>query len=87
MVEGHFIAEQTCKEKTYRKQQGVPLPTPAYRPTQPGMMGWVRTMTDPRAWLDFVFESLIAFPLRTFTFVVGVSWWAGALGGLTYVLW
>lgn len=66
---------------------GVPLPTPAYRPTQPGMMGWVRTMTDPRAWLDFVFESLIAFPLRTFTFVVGVSWWAGALGGLTYVLW
>jgi signal transduction histidine kinase len=44
-------------------------------------------MTDPRAWLDFVFESLIAFPLRTFTFVVGVSWWAGALGGLTYVLW
>jgi len=66
---------------------GVPLSTPAYRQAQPGMMGWVRTMTDPRSWLDFVFETLIAFPLRTFTFVVGVSWWAGALGGLTYVLW
>lgn len=59
---------------------GVPLSTPAYRQAQPGMMGWVRTMTDPRSWLDFVFETLIAFPLRTFTFVVGVSWWAGALG-------
>ncbi|MEX3509357.1 sensor histidine kinase [Kocuria carniphila] len=66
---------------------GVDLPRARYRTKQPGMFGWMKTMADPRLWLDLVFETLIAFPLRTLTFSVAVSWTATTLGGLTYFFW
>ncbi|HJG79858.1 MAG TPA: sensor domain-containing protein [Brevibacterium senegalense] len=73
--------------RTRLRLWGAPLATPAYRPRQPGVFGWVKSVADPRSWLDLVFETLIAFPLRTVTFVIAVTWWAGALGGLTYLAW
>lgn len=73
--------------RTRLRLWGVPLAAPGYRPRQPGVFGWVKSVADPRSWLDLVFETLIAFPLRTVTFVIAVTWWAGALRGLTYLAW
>ncbi|GAA4506468.1 sensor histidine kinase [Brevibacterium yomogidense] len=66
---------------------GAQVPTPVYRSAQPGMLGWVNTIADPRVWLDLAFETVLAFPVRILTFVVAVAWSAGALGGITYPLW
>ncbi|UOR00795.1 sensor domain-containing protein [Leucobacter allii] len=54
---------------------------------RPGFVGLLRRALDARRWLDLAFETLIAFPLRTVTFVVATSWTLGALGGLSYGLW
>lgn len=53
----------------------------------PGPRGFVRRVRDPRRWLDLLFCTLIALPLRTFTFSVALSWLAGAVGGLSYAAW
>ncbi len=66
---------------------GVQLPAASYEPFQSGVMGFIRPMAEPRRWLDLVFETLVAFPLRLFTFVVAVAWPAGAFGGITYWFW
>ncbi|GAA1119928.1 sensor domain-containing protein [Citricoccus alkalitolerans] len=66
---------------------GGQLEQPRYRPGGTGVTGPLRYLGDPRRWLDLLFETLIAFPVRTLTFVVSVTWTAGALGGITYVLW
>ncbi|WP_293694490.1 sensor histidine kinase [uncultured Agrococcus sp.] len=58
-----------------------------YRPRQPGLIGIIKTMADPRRWLDLLFETLIAFPLRVINFVLAVAWSALVLGGLSYGLW
>src|SRR5699024_8508917 len=66
---------------------GAIVPEPTYRPTAPGLRGWVRLMADPRRWLDLVFEVLVAFPLRVTTFAVTVTWIAVAAGGITWPVW
>ncbi|MGM7667135.1 sensor domain-containing protein [Microbacterium sp. A93] len=66
---------------------GGRLEQPVYRGRGSGFNGALRYLTDPRRWLDLLFETLIAFPMRIVTFVVSVTWTAVALGGLTYVLW
>lgn len=58
-----------------------------YLPRAPGIVGFIKTMGDGRRWLDLLFETLIALPLRIFTFTVSVTWSAVALGGLTYWFW
>ncbi|WP_051297925.1 sensor histidine kinase [Brevibacterium album] len=66
---------------------GLPL-APAQHPVRPSsVMGLVRRIGEPRRWLDLVFETLVAFPLRTVTFAVGVAWLTGALAGVTFPLW
>ena len=66
---------------------GAVLPEPEYAPARPGLRGWVRTMADPRRWLDLAFEVLIAFPLRVTTWALTMTWIGVALGGLTWPLW
>ncbi|MBP1326810.1 signal transduction histidine kinase [Leucobacter exalbidus] len=66
---------------------GAELAPVQYAPQRPGITGLLGLMTEPRRWLDLVFEALIAFPLRLFTFVVMATWTAGALGGISYPLW
>lgn len=73
--------------RTRVRRWGAELPPARYRPKHPGMFGWMKSMADPRLWLDFVFETVIALPLRTFTFAVAVTWTATALGGVTYFFW
>lgn len=58
-----------------------------YLPRGRGPMGLVRLLADPRRWLDFVFEAVLAFPLRLVTFVIAVTWTVVALGCLTLWFW
>lgn len=58
-----------------------------YRPYGPGIGGKFRILSDPRRWLDLVFEMLIAFPLRLSTFMLSVTWTVVGLGGMTYFFW
>ncbi|MBN9613664.1 MAG: sensor domain-containing protein [Actinobacteria bacterium] len=66
---------------------GIPIATPRYLESGPGAMGRLRWVRDPRRWLDLLFETCVAFPLRTFTFCVAITWIASALGGLSWPLW
>ncbi len=60
-----------------------------YRQAPPGSGWWRRMFTplgDVQAWLD-VLHGVLRFPVSVATFVVVVTWWSGALGGLTYIFW
>jgi signal transduction histidine kinase len=56
----------------------------------PNDAGWWRRMftplTDIQSWLD-VLHGLLRFPVSVTGFCIVVTWWAGAVGGLTYGLW
>jgi signal transduction histidine kinase len=66
-----------------------PSPRPLY-PAEPANAGWLRRMINPivsgQSWLD-VAAALIDLPFAIFSFVVTVTWWSVALGGITYALW
>lgn len=66
---------------------GAAVEPVSYRPSGPGPLGLLRLLLDPRRWLDLVFETLIAFPLRLVTFLVTLVWTVGAAAGLTYFSW
>lgn len=63
-------------------------PMPRYKEvTARGWFGRVTTpFTDAQAWLDVAFQ-LVRLPFGITSFTLVVTWWAGALGGLTYPLW
>ena len=63
---------------------GVPVADPTYRGRSSRML---TMLVDPQAWGELLHGTLVAFPLRLATFVVPVSWVAGALGGLTWWVW
>ncbi|GAA1182095.1 MULTISPECIES: sensor histidine kinase [Nesterenkonia] len=64
------------------------IPEPVvYRPRGPGMAGMLKLLSDPRRWLDLVFESVIALPVRLVTFVIAVLWIAMGPAGITYFFW
>jgi signal transduction histidine kinase len=65
------------------------LPHPYYKKAQPGAGFWRRMfvpLTDGQSWLDLL-HGIFRFIPSTIAFSVVVTWWAGALGGLTTVLW
>ena len=66
---------------------GAPVIRPAYREIAPGIGGFMRVMADGRRWLDLIFETLVAFPIRALTFSVGITWLSAALGGTTSFIW
>ncbi|MCA0144024.1 sensor domain-containing protein [Blastococcus sp. LR1] len=66
---------------------GRPVPRPAYlRPEGRPVRKLVTPLRDPQTWLD-VLHALVRFPFTIAGFVVTVTMWAGALGGLTRGLW
>ena len=82
------IARGFAQLSRVRVRQWGAAPVPArYRPVSPGLVGWMASSADPRLWLDLVFETVIALPVRLLTFTVAVSWSAAAASGLTYVFW
>ncbi|MGY1631262.1 sensor histidine kinase [Geodermatophilus sp. SYSU D01186] len=64
-----------------------PLPSPAYRTAEGRAVRRLTTpLRDPQCWLDAL-HAVLRFPFAILSFVVTVTLWAGALGGLTYGLW
>jgi signal transduction histidine kinase len=67
---------------------GRPLPTPGYRWTggpRP-ITRLIAPLRDPQSWLDAL-HAVLRFPVAVFSFVVTVTFWAIALGGLSYGAW
>ena len=65
------------------------LPHPYYRKPKAGAGFWRRTfvpLTDGQSWMDLL-HGVFRFIPSTIAFAFVVTWWAGALGGLTTVLW
>ncbi|MFG2037614.1 sensor histidine kinase [Dactylosporangium sp. NPDC048998] len=65
------------------------LSHPYYKKAEPGAGFWRRTfvpLTDGQSWLDLLHGTFRIIP-STIAFSLVVTWWAGALGGLTTVLW
>lgn len=59
----------------------------SYPTAGPGIMGHLRHMSQPRRWLDLAFETIIAFPLHIFTFVMATIWTVVPIAGISYLFW
>lgn len=68
---------------------GARLPHPDYRRPRPSHGGLRRLLTpvaDVQSWLDLLHGVFRLVP-ATVAFAFVITWWAGALGGLTWPLW
>jgi signal transduction histidine kinase len=66
-----------------------PVRMPAYLTPRRDQGFWRRAtgpLRDPQSWLDLLW-SLVSPITASIAFVVAVSWWAAALGGLSYWFW
>lgn len=67
----------------------APARLPRYRRARPGA-GWFRRicapLADPQSWLDLL-HPILALPVTIVTWSVTVTWWTGALSGITYAGW
>ena len=71
-----------------RSLQGREAPLPAYLKAEPGSSVLRRLLTplrDPQSWLD-TFWGIVGFVTGLIAFVVTVTWWAAAAGGLTLLV-
>ncbi|MFC3965621.1 sensor domain-containing protein [Nocardia jiangsuensis] len=68
---------------------GTATPRPRYAPAPEGA-GWFRRITtpitQPQSWLDLLY-AVLNLPIAIVTFVLPITWWALAAGGLTYWFW
>ncbi|QYC43057.1 hypothetical protein Nocox_27305 [Nonomuraea coxensis DSM 45129] len=67
---------------------GHPVGRPRYTPVPPEA-GRLRRLLNPlasgQAWMDLL-HGIVAFPFALVSFVLGVTWWAGTIAGLTFPL-
>jgi signal transduction histidine kinase len=66
-----------------------PAPRPRYHQAPPGAGAWRKLFVplgDGQSWLDLL-HAMVHWILATIGFCFVVTWWAGALGGITYVAW
>ncbi|MGY1803811.1 sensor histidine kinase [Blastococcus sp. SYSU D00922] len=64
-----------------------PVPSPAFRvPEGSAVRKLITPLRDPQTWLDAL-HGLVRFPLAIASFVVTVTFWSIALGGITYAAW
>lgn len=72
-----------------RSMQGVDAPLPRYDRAEPGD-SWARRVLTPlrdvQSWLDMLW-CLLSLATGIFGFVVTLTWWATAAGGLSYWFW
>jgi signal transduction histidine kinase len=74
-------------ERARLAARGTVLAPVSYAPPRgTGFRGMFGRLADPLRWAA-VLHGLGAMALSIFTFSVAVTWWAGALGGLTYWFW
>lgn len=65
------------------------LPHPYYKKPHPDDGFWRKMLvplSDGQSWLDLL-HGILRFIPSTIAFVFVVTWWAGALGGVTTILW
>ncbi|MFC0503658.1 sensor histidine kinase [Micromonospora costi] len=65
---------------------GQPRVRPTYRTADPGANTWRRIfvpISDTQSWLDLA-HGILKLIVAVGTFVVTVTWWAGAIGGSLY---
>ena len=60
---------------------GAPVLRPRYRHGRA-----LTVLRDGQAWRDAL-HALVAFPVAVVTWSLTITWWAAALGGLTYPIW
>jgi signal transduction histidine kinase len=66
---------------------GHEVPQPVYlRPEGSRVRQLLTPLRDPQTWLDSL-HGIVAFPFAILGFVVTVTFWSAALGGLTYFAW
>ncbi len=66
---------------------GRPVPRPAYLVADGGRVRRLTTpLRDPQSWLDAL-HAVLRLPVGVLAFSVTVTWWALALGGITYGAW
>jgi signal transduction histidine kinase len=68
------------------RRRPVPI---VYKRPQPGAGWWARMFTplkDGQAWLDVLYAHA-RLGISVATFSIAVTWWASALGGITYWFW
>jgi Putative sensor len=66
---------------------GRPVPRPAYRsPEGSTVRKLITPLRDPQTWLDAL-HGIVRFPVAIVSFVVTVTFWSIALGGVTYGAW
>jgi signal transduction histidine kinase len=66
-----------------------PAPRPRYRQAPPGSGAWRTLFTpfgDGQSWLDLL-HAMVHWILATIGWSFMITWWAGALGGITSVAW
>jgi signal transduction histidine kinase len=66
----------------------APVPV-VYKQAPVGASWWRRMFTqlgDGQAWLDTL-HAIVRFPISVAAFTIAVTWWAAALGGITYWFW
>lgn len=73
-------------ERLRLRALGMRVPEPGRPTRRDGWRGWVDAVSDRRSWLDAL-HAVVTFPSAVATWSVTVTWWAGALGGLSYPLW
>jgi signal transduction histidine kinase len=80
---GMAVVERTWLPVVLRR----PLPQPAYLRAEGRPVRRLTTpLRDPQAWLDAL-HAIVRFPVAIFSFVVTVTFWSVALGGITYGAW
>ena len=83
LVAGVFAAI----ERGRLRLRGDVVPVAIYKPiTGAGWRGLLNPFVDRQRWLDLA-HGILVFPVAVVTWSLAVTWWAGALGGLTYPLW
>ena len=79
-----YFAERS---RSRARAWGADLAPAQYPVRNPGLSGFLSRIKESRRWLDLAFETLIAFPLRTFNFTVALCWGLAAVGEITFPLW
>lgn len=67
--------------------EGHEVPDPDYRSARIRSRRWLHTLRDGRLWLELLYSTLVALPLRLVTFTLSAIWLSGGVTGITYALW